>query len=68
MAADSKTNTVKINGQDYNLSELSAKAKTQLGNLRATDVELQHLKVQVGIAQTARNAYLSALLGELPKK
>ena len=67
MATDPKNNSVKINGKDYKLSDLSAKAKTQLGNLRATDMELQRLKMQVAIAQTARTAYMRALEDELPK-
>ena len=59
--------TVKINGKDYNIADLSAKAKTQLTNLRVTDAEIQRLKAQISICQTARNAYLGALVEELPK-
>lgn len=51
---------VNINGKEYNLSDLSDEAKNQLKSLRATDLEIQRLNNQLGIAQTAKNAYAQA--------
>jgi hypothetical protein len=58
--------TVKIDGVAYNWSDLSEQARTQLENLRATDQEIQRLRTQINIAQTARRAYVEAIKAELP--
>ena len=59
--------TVTINGKEYDSEKLSDQAKSQLTNLRVCDAELQRLKAQVAITETARIAYIRALEGELPK-
>lgn len=58
--------TVTINDVPYNFSDLSQEAKNQLLNLRITDQEIERLKQQLAIAQTARMAYAKALENELP--
>jgi len=57
--------TIKIDGQDYNLADLSESARNQLVNLRVTDQEIARLQQQMAIAQTARVAYANALKSEL---
>jgi hypothetical protein len=59
---------VTIDGTEYQLADLSAGTRTQLTNLRATDMEIAHLKQQLAIAQTARAAYANALKQGLPAK
>ncbi|WP_104019692.1 DUF6447 family protein [Roseovarius nitratireducens] len=60
------TQTVTIDGKDYELESLSDAAKDQLTNLRVVDQEIARLQQQQAIAQTARNAYANALKAELP--
>ena len=62
-----KLDTVKVNDKEYKLADLSAEAKAQLTNLRVCDVELQRLKAQQAITETARTAYARALDAALPK-
>ncbi len=61
-----KEQTVTINNVPYNVADLSDEAKNQLVNLRVTDQEIERLKHQMAIAQTARNAYARALDAALP--
>lgn len=67
MAKD-KSNTVTIDGREYNVADLSENARNQLVNLRVTDQEVQRLNQQLAIAQTARTAYANALKQELPEQ
>jgi predicted O-linked N-acetylglucosamine transferase (SPINDLY family) len=64
--ADDKQAT--IDGVAYNWADLSEQARTQLAHLRATDQEIQCLRTQLGIAQTARRSYISAIKAELPDR
>lgn len=59
--------TIDIDGKSYEIDKLSDEAKSQLGNIRAVDAEIQRLDRQKAIAQTARNAYARALQEELVK-
>ena len=59
--------TVTIDGREYPLDQLSESARTQAGNLRVTDQEIQRLQQQLAIAQTARLAYANELKAELDK-
>jgi hypothetical protein len=59
--------TVKINDKEYQLADLSSEAKAQLTNLRVCDAELQRLKAQIAITETAKAAYGRALTDALPK-
>ena len=56
---------VTINGTSYASAKLSDEAKTQLASVQAVDAEIARLQQQMAIAQTARNAYFSALLAAL---
>lgn len=53
--------TVKIDNKDYDLDKMSTEAKEQLASLQYTDQEINRLKAQLALAQTARNAYAKAL-------
>ena len=64
---DEKPQTVTIDGTEYNVNDLSDNAKAQVTNLRVTDAEIEKLKQQLAIYQTARTAYARALQEELPK-
>lgn len=59
---------VTINGTSYASAKLSEAAKGQIDNVQMVDAEIVRLKQQLAIAQTARNAYCSALVGEVKTK
>lgn len=59
--------TVTIDNQDYKLSEMSDKAKEDLGSLRAVDRKIAEAQQDLAILQTARNAYAKSLSEQLPK-
>lgn len=66
--SDEQKQTITIDGTEYNVNDLSDNAKAQVTNLRVTDAEIEKLKQQLAIFQTARTAYARALSDELPKK
>lgn len=53
---------ISINGTSYSSEKLSDAAKAQAVNIQVVDAELARLQQQVAIVQTARNAYVAALL------
>ncbi|WPL19181.1 hypothetical protein Thiowin_04288 [Thiorhodovibrio winogradskyi] len=55
-----------IDGKEYRVADLPDAAKTQVQNLRVSELELQRLQAQIGMIQTARNVYLKALKAALP--
>ena len=59
--------SITIDGTDYALDSLTDEAKSQLNNLQIADQEIARLNMQLALAQTARNAYASALNAALPK-
>lgn len=65
---DKQTQTVMIDGTEYNVADLSENARNQVVNLRVTDAEIEKLKQQLAIYQTARTAYARALSAELPNE
>ncbi len=58
-------NTITINNQTYPLDSLSEAAQQQLANIQTVDAELTKLQQQIAIYQTARNAYVQALVSEV---
>lgn len=60
-------NTITIDGKEHELSSLSENARAQVTNLRVTDSEIERIKAQLAIFQTARTAYAKALKDELDK-
>lgn len=65
-ATPARTPTVNINGTPYALSDLSEAARTQVTNIQAVDAEINRLKLQLNIAQTARRVFIHALNAALP--
>jgi len=57
---------ITIDGKQYELDLLSSQAKEQLASIQYVDAELQRLKAQSAILQTARIAYANALKKALP--
>lgn len=53
--------TIKIDGQDYDLEQLSEEAKAQIASIQAVDMKLNELKRDTAIVMTARNMYVQAL-------
>lgn len=59
---------ITINGTSYAAENLSEAAKMQALNVQVVDAELARLQQQVAIAQTARNAYVKALIESVKGK
>ena len=51
-----------LNGKDYDVNQLSDAARAQVTNIQVVDAEISRLQQQLAIAQTARNAYVAALM------
>ena len=56
---------VTIDGKDYDLDDLSDKAKEQLASLQFVQSEMQRLEAQLSVFKTAASAYSMALKNEL---
>lgn len=56
---------VTLNGTNYASAKLSDAARAQVMNVQVVDAELARLLQQQAIAQTARNAYVNALMAEI---
>ena len=63
----SEGKTVTINGTDYNLDDLSDAVRAQLENILFCDQQIQQLKSEWAVADTARIGYSNALKKELAK-
>ena len=59
--------TITIDGSEYNIEDLSDSSRAQLASLQLTDQKIAQLQADLAIAQTARNAYATALKAELSK-
>ena len=59
---------VTIDEKDYLIEDLSDDAKAQLGSMQVVDQKIATLQQEIGIMQTARNAYANALAAALPQK
>ena len=59
---------ITINGTNYASAKLSPAAREQVANTQIADAEIGRLNRQLAIAQTARNAYFSALVNAVKSK
>jgi hypothetical protein len=59
---------ITINGTNYASDKLSPAAREQVANTQIADAEIARLNRQLAIAQTARNAYFSALVNAVKIK
>ena len=53
--------TLNIDGENYNVEDLSDDAKAQIQSIQFVDRELTQLKMQAAVLQTARAGYCKAL-------
>ncbi len=58
---------ITIDGKEYEVDDLSDKAKQQLASLQFVQNEVRRLNAQLAICKTAQAAYSTALKNELPK-
>ena len=57
--------TVTINNKEYNLDDLTDKAKENLASLQFVQNELKKLQAQIAVFNTAASAYSNALQKEI---
>ena len=54
-----------VEGIEYNTEDLSENGKAQLASLQFLEVQMNKLKSEVAVYQTARNSYIAALKAEV---
>ena len=57
--------SINIDGNDYNLDDLTPQAKEQVASLQFAQAEIKKLEAQLAICKTAASAYSVALKKEL---
>lgn len=58
---------ITVDGIEYNTEDLSDNGKAQLASLQFLEVQMNKLKNELAVYQTARAAYVAALKTELEK-
>jgi len=58
---------IKINDKEYKFEDLSNLAKGNINSIAKVDQEINRLKDQQAMLQTARNAYIQSLMTQLPE-
>ena len=56
---------ITIDGKEYSIDDMSEAAKAQIQNLKFVDTQIQQLKNEWAVADTARIGYTRALKQEL---
>ena len=56
-----------VNGKEYALETLSDNARSQLESLKFAEQKIEQLQAEQAVTQTARNAYIQALVSQLPE-
>ena len=56
---------IKLDDIEYNTEDLSEHGKATLQSLQFLEVQLQKLKNEIGVYQTAQGTYLAALKAEI---
>ncbi len=64
---EGKMPKITVDGIEYNTEDLSDNGKAQLASLQFLEVQLNKLKSEIAVYQTAKNAYVTALKAELEK-
>ena len=59
---------ITVDGLEYNTEDLSDNGKAQLASLQFLEAQLNKIKGEIAVYQTARNSYVAALKGELEKQ
>ena len=57
--------SIKIDGIDYNIDDISDKGKEQLASIKFAQSEIQTLEARIAISKTALATYTRALQNEL---
>ncbi len=52
---------------EYNTEDLSENGKAQLASLQFLEVQMNKIKSEIAVYQTARNSYVAALKSEIEK-
>lgn len=65
MAKNKSDKTITIDGNEYNIAELSDNARSQIANIQFVDTQIQQLKNELAVTDTARMAYSAALKDDL---
>ena len=58
---------ITVDGIEYNTEDLSDNGKAQLASLQFLEVQMNKLKSEIAVYQTARINYVAALKAELEK-
>lgn len=58
---------ITVDGIEYNTEDLSDNGKAQLASLQFLEVQMNKIKSEIAVYQTARNSYIAALKTELEK-
>ena len=58
---------INVDGIDYNTEDLSDNGKAQLASLQFLEAQMNKLKSEMAVYQTARNSYVVALKEALEK-
>jgi hypothetical protein len=58
---------ITVDGTEYDTENLSVNGKAQLASLQFLEVQMQKLKNEIAVYQTARAGYAAALKAELEK-
>ena len=56
---------ITVDGIEYNTEDLSDNGKAQLASLQFLEVQMNKLKSEIAVYQTARTNYVAALKAEL---
>lgn len=56
---------ITVDGIDYNTEDLTENGKAQLASLQFLEVQMNKLKSEIAVYETARKAYFSNLKAEL---
>lgn len=56
---------ITIDGIEFNTEDLTDNGKAQLASLQFLEVQMNKLKSEIAVYQTARNAYVAMLKAEL---
>ena len=59
---------ITIDEIEYNTEDLSDNGKAQLASLQFLEVQMNKIKSEIAVYQTARNTYLAALKADLDEK
>ena len=60
--------TIKIDDIEYNTEDLTDNGKAQLASLQFLEVQMNKIKSEIAVYQTARNSYIASLKAELEDK